>query len=77
VLRKIVGAFILLALIFVIPILRGESDAKSPGGVLGILAMFAICAGILWGIRSSWTGITRLWLARSTPRQIGPKNDKA
>jgi hypothetical protein len=74
---KIVGAFVLLALIFVIPILRGESDAKSPSGVLGILAMFTICAGILWAMRAARKRIARLWSARSISRQIGPRNDKA
>ena len=69
-LRKIVGAFILLALIFVIPILRGESDAKSPGGVLGILAMFAICA---WDIVGNQVELEGDWPA--VVGQIHPKTN--
>ena len=76
-LRKIAGAFILLALIFAVPILREESDAASPSRVLGILVGFTICAGILWGIRASWKLIVRLWSAKSNQGQVDPTNDKA
>jgi hypothetical protein len=76
-LRKIVGAFILLALIFAGPILSGESDAKPPGQVLGMLAMFTICAGILWGITTGWKAMAQRWSAKPKQARIDPANDKA